>query len=157
MTVAKQTAIESKHGPDCTCTRCVGFEKGNALSLHHGAYAIVALGPRVEELADQIRELVPAYSPSDEITIRLLCLALARLERSSDVAANVPIEELGRLRQEERGWTNTARRLLNDLGMTPTARAGLGLALVQAKGEALRAHLANRRAGTETVKVEGEA
>jgi hypothetical protein len=146
--------IEQKHGPDCTCTRCVGFEKGNPLAIRHGAYAVVALGPRVEELADQIRELVPAYSPSDEITIRLLCLALARLERSSDVAENVPIEELGRLRQDERGWTNTARRLLNDLGMTPTSRAGLGLALVQAKGEALRAHLANKRAGAETIDAE---
>ena len=155
--MVKQTAIEQKHGPDCTCTRCVGFEDGNALALRHGAYAVVALGPRVEELADQIRELVPAYSPSDEITIRLLCLALARLERSSDVAASVPIEELGRLRQDERGWTNTARRLLNDLGMTPTSRAGLGLALVQAKGEALRAHLANKRAGAETIDADGGA
>lgn len=149
--------IERKHGPDCTCTRCKGFEDGNVLALRHGAYAVVALGPRVEELADQIRELVPAYSPSDEITIRLLCLALARLERSSDVTGEVPIEELGRLRENERGWTNTARRLLNDLGMTPTARAGLGLAIVQAKGEALRAHLANKRADAETIDADGGA
>ncbi len=150
--------IEKKHGPDCTCTRCKGFEPGNELALRHGAYAVVALGPRVEELADQIRELVPAYSASDEITIRLLCLTLARLERSSDVTGNVPIEELGRLRENERGWTNTARRLLNDLGMTPTSRAGLGLALVQAKGEALRAHLANKRAAAaETIDAEDKS
>jgi len=147
--------IERKHGPGCDCTRCVGFEKGNSLPLRHGAYAVVALGPRVEELADLIRELVPAYSPSDEITIRLLCLALARLERSSDATGKVPIEELGRLRENERGWTNTARRLLNDLGMTPTSRAGLGLALVQAKGEALRAHLANKRADDEPIDADG--
>jgi hypothetical protein len=42
--------------------RCA-FQPGNDLAVKHGAYAKVALGPRVEELTEEIRPLVPAYSP----------------------------------------------------------------------------------------------
>jgi hypothetical protein len=121
--------------------RCVGFKPGNEVSTRHGACAAVQLGPRVAELADSIRELVPCYSPSDEIALRLLCVALARLERSSDAVGEASPVELKRLREDERGWTNTARRLLADLGMTPTSRAGLGLDVARARGAALRSHL----------------
>jgi hypothetical protein len=30
-----QAVVE--HGPDCTCQRCTGFEKGNEAALRHGA------------------------------------------------------------------------------------------------------------------------
>jgi hypothetical protein len=138
------------HGPDCGCTRCRGFQPenehrvgpGNDLAAKHGAYATVKLGSRVAELADRIRELVPGYAERDEPAVRLLCLALARLEASSTAIADASApDELKRLRDDERGWANTARRYLNDLGLTPTSRAKLGLHVARARGEALRAHL----------------
>jgi hypothetical protein len=58
------------------------FLPGNDLAVKHGAYATVALGPRVDELAEDIRDLVPGYTPCDEVAVRLLCLALARQERA---------------------------------------------------------------------------
>ncbi len=125
------------------------LQPGHTLSLKHGARATVSLGPRVEELADLIRPLVPGYSESDEIALRLLCLALARLEKSSAALAELGPVEMARLRDDERGWANTTRRILTDLGLTPSGRAALGLTVVRAKGEALRAHLVERYADTE--------
>jgi hypothetical protein len=46
----------------------------------HGATADLALAPRAEQIADGLRELVPAASSSDGPTIRLLSLVLARTE-----------------------------------------------------------------------------
>jgi hypothetical protein len=129
------------HGARCQCTRCTGFQPGHDLSTKHGAYAEIKLGPRVNELAVDLRVLIPAYSPSDEPALRLLAMTLARLERAETALEAAEPEDLGRLRQDALGWANAARRLLNDLGMTPTARARLGLDLTRAKGEALRAHL----------------
>jgi hypothetical protein len=114
--------------------------RGNQLAAKHGAYATLALGDRVGELAPVIAEHVPGYTVADEIAVRLLALALARLERSSEaLAETTDVDALNRLRQDERGWANTVRRYLSDLGLTPTARAKLGLDVVRAKGEALRA------------------
>jgi hypothetical protein len=131
----------SSHGPDCSCTRCRGFPPRHELSTRHGAYAVVKLGPRVDELASELRELVPTYQPADEPAVRLLALTLARLERAEEALEQAGPAELGRLRQDALGWANAARRLLNDLAMTPTSRGRLGLDLTRAKGEALRAHL----------------
>lgn len=107
------------------------FEEGNQAAVRHGAYATVALGPRVDELAELLRESVPAYSPSDEVAVRLLGLALARLEAAGTAIEGATPGDLARLRADERGWVNTARRLLGDLGMTPTSRARLGLDLTR--------------------------
>ena len=119
------------------------FRPGHALRATHGAYlAAPKLGPRVDELADLIRPLVPVYDPSDEPVIRLLCLALARLERSAAAIDAVTVdndESVARLRQDERGWANTCRRLLGDLGMSPTSRARLGLDLTRSLSEQARA------------------
>jgi hypothetical protein len=54
--------LAKQHGDECDCVRCTGFPKGHALSTTHSAYATLALGPRVEELAAAVREHVPAYS-----------------------------------------------------------------------------------------------
>ncbi|SRR6266508_3152416 len=113
------------------------FQKGNDVALRHGAYADVKLGPRVAELADEIRPFVPGYAPGDEIGLRVLCLALARLEAS----AAVDSPDARRLREDERGWVNAVRRYLADLGLTPTSRAALGVNLTRARGTALRDHL----------------
>jgi hypothetical protein len=97
------------------------------LSLRHGAYANVRLGPRVEELADELRELVPVYCACDAVAVHLLALTISRLEASAVALEGAEPSELSRLQQDTRGWVNSAGRLLDALGMTPTARARLGV------------------------------
>jgi hypothetical protein len=125
------------------------FQSGNTLALTHGAYAVVAFSSRASEIADEIRPLVPGYSSADEPAVRLLSLVLTRVEKgtaaldevdahaASDLApyAVGDAAKLQRLRQDVLGWTNTARRLLSDLGMTPLSRSRLGLNL--AHGESV--------------------
>lgn len=150
--VARQSGGPAKgasaHGPDCPCVRCTGFQKGHTLSRRHGAYSLVSLEPRALELAGEIRELVPARSDADEISIRLLALALAQVEGASTwLAEHGLVDEHGNARSLLRHlgtMMNTAARIADRLGMTPTSRAQLGLDLTRAKGEALRAHLDER-------------
>lgn len=119
------------------------FQPGHELSLKHGAYASVALGPRVAELADELRPHVPGYTPADEIALRILCLGLARLERSAAAVDDADPAALERLRQDERGWSNTVRRFLSELGMTPRSRAQLGLDIART-GDELQRYLERR-------------
>lgn len=155
--VARQSAGPAKgasaHGPDCTCDRCRGFQPGNAISRRHGGYSLVTLEPRAAALSDEIRELVPARSDSDEVSIRLLALALAQVEAASTwLAEHGLVDEHGNARSLLRHlgtMMNTAARIADRLGMTPTSRAQLGLDLTRAKGEALRAHLDERYGESE--------
>jgi hypothetical protein len=82
----------------------------------HGAHADVRLGPRVVELVEQIVELVPVYPPADEIAVRLLCLALARLEAAEDALAKAAPGDLDRLAATSRA------RLELDLTRTKAKR-----------------------------------
>jgi hypothetical protein len=124
------------------------FEPGHELSVKHGAYANVKLGNRVDELAAELQPLVPGYRPPDQIMVRLLALTLARIEAA--VAALERVDEatagkelvaytsssaaqLHRLREDLRGWINTARRLANDLGMGTVVRIRLGLDVAQVR------------------------
>lgn len=119
------------------------------------------LAPRAAEIADDLRAIVPASSSSDEPTIRLLALVLARVE-----AANNWLAEKGIFRDAKGNvqpvikslstWENTAGRLLDQLGLTPTSRAKLGVHLAHVKGEALRAHLADAYAEPEPEDAEVE-
>lgn len=122
----------SAHGTDCACTRCIGFQPGHELSMRHGAYASpVRLGAEVEELAAELVRLVPAYRESDGPLVNLLALALRRIIRAEPVIAAA--EECGEadaaktLREEQRRWATSATKMLDSLGMSPTARARLGL------------------------------
>jgi hypothetical protein len=52
----------------CPCTRCRGFQPGNALAVTHGACselrgarAVLKLGPRAAEIAVLLADAVPAY------------------------------------------------------------------------------------------------
>jgi hypothetical protein len=122
------------HGPDGTCVKCTGFQPGHELSLRHGAYSTVKLGPRVDELADLVRQDVGSlYRPSDEIMIRLLALVLARIEAAARALETADGDSLQRLAADARGWVNTARRIANDLGLSPTARGKLGLDVALAR------------------------
>ncbi len=110
------------------------FDPGHTASLRHGAYAVIHLGPRVDTIADELREHVPAFAPSDEVALRLLALALARLEACGPAitaAAAADPADQKRLRRNERSWANAARNMLGDLGMTPSSRVRLGIDLVR--------------------------
>lgn len=144
------------HGPECACTRCTGFQAGHELSVRHGAYAVVQLGPRVAELSAELAELVPGYSGSDAVAVRLLALSLVRLERAEAALADAEPGDLARLRVDSLGWANSARRLLNDLGMTPTARARLGVDLGRIAGGGLERLAADGRALREARDLDGE-
>lgn len=112
---------------------------------------MIRLAPRAAEIADDLRQVVPTVSEADEPTIRLLALVLARVE-----VVNVWLDEHGLLKpngapQAVLGvlstWENTASRLCDRLGLTPTSRAQLGLHVTRARGEALRSHLAEHYDG----------
>jgi hypothetical protein len=105
------------------------FEPGNALGVRHGAYAIVRLGDRTAELADQLRQLVPAYMPADDVAVQLLALALARAEAAATALEGAKPGDLARLEQDLRGWVTKATSLADKLGMTPTSRSRLRLDL----------------------------
>jgi hypothetical protein len=122
----------------------MGFQPAHALSRKHGAYAVVALRGRADELASELRELVPLASLSDSPTIDVLALLLAQLERAGVVLASAQQreherltqggaataedrDELKRLAADLRGWTNTALRYLEALGLSPRSRLALGL------------------------------
>jgi hypothetical protein len=54
-------------------------------------------------------------------------------------------QDPAKLRSDALGWANAARRLLNDLGLTPTSRARLGLNVARTRrGAALEEHLRER-------------
>jgi hypothetical protein len=138
----------TKHGSECSCTRCQGFQSGNQLPVKHGAYAMVQLAPRAAEIAAELSEVVPAASPADTPTIRLLALTLARIERIETWLAEQPLHDFRNEQGEMQpalkqlaGWVNTAARLCDRLALTPTSRGKLGLDLSRARGEALRQHL----------------
>lgn len=108
------------------------FEPGNDASLRHGAYASPArLSAETEELAAMLAELVPAYRASDGPAVQLLALTWARVRRAEaaivEAEAAGDTERLIELHRRLRGWVTTAARYLDALGMTPTARARLGL------------------------------
>lgn len=115
-------------------------------ALTHGAYAPAALAPRVAALAAEIAELVPVCAPADRPLIKLLAWQLARVEAVNawlDTAGifdakGTPQPILARLGT----WETQAARLLDQLGMSPTARVRLGVDLV--RGASLEQHLKSR-------------
>jgi hypothetical protein len=121
-------AVALRHGPDCDCDRCLGAQSGNQLARKHGGYSLLGIGDRATRIADEIRETMPARADADEPVLLLLATTLARIERAN--AALIATDDTSsrqRLSDDLRSWINTARRLANDLGLTPTSRARLGL------------------------------
>lgn len=128
------SAVERLHGADCGCVRCVGFQPGHELTLKHGAYSKLKLAPRAEQLCDEYMALVPFGSEADRPIVSLLAMAMAQAERAGLVLTieqaesaktGVSSDRLDRLSSDMRGWINTAARLLDQLGMSPTSRARL--------------------------------
>jgi len=123
------------------------FQVGNILARRHGSYSSVELRGRAIDLAGEIRDHLPLYSPADEPAVRLLSIVLARVERANDALdevdehfAGAPLqaflakngEGLDRLRKDLRQWINTAAKLASELGMTPSSRSRMGLDLALA-------------------------
>jgi hypothetical protein len=150
-----------EHGPSCPCPRCTGFQPGNRYAdgnqnnLQHGAYSRLSLQPRAKKLRDELASLIPLGTDSDAPALDLLALVLAQTERAglalaveqAESSARVQVGEpasprLDRLAQDCRGWINTATRLLDALGMTPTSRARLAGDLAVASRDAGLARLA---------------
>jgi hypothetical protein len=113
------------------------FQPGHRLSVKHGSYAPLLLGERVAELAPHLEALVPAMSPSDRPAVELLALTLARLERGERAVEEAEqrgdIEGAGPRERDVRAWIGLGVKLLSALGMTPTARARLGLDVALAR------------------------
>jgi hypothetical protein len=105
---------------------------GNQRAVTHGAYAMLRLAPRAAEIGEELRAILPAPADSDEITVRLLALTLAKIE-----AGEAWIAEHGLFRNQKgdpwpvagdlNRWANTAHALAKSLGLTTLARAGLNL------------------------------
>jgi hypothetical protein len=128
------------HDPDCLCVRCSGFQPGNNVPVRHGAYSSpLKLEARAAEIANELRPLLPLYSPVDEPALRLAAITLVRVERAAaaleeiDARATSEIgtylfeqhDKVARLRSDLRSWISTCDRLLDRLGMNPTSRARL--------------------------------
>jgi hypothetical protein len=124
------------------------FDEANTASLRHGAYSTVQIGPRATELAAEITDSMPLYSPADTPAVRLLAVALARVERA--VAALDEVDDalgdrklaafmadgqdrLDRLRRDLRSWIGVSAKLMADLGLTPASRVRLGTDLMLAQ------------------------
>jgi hypothetical protein len=118
---------------------------GNRRAVTHGGYATLALAPRSAEIRVQLRELVPARMDADDAAISLLSFQLARIEAAADyLERHDLLDSRGRPRPVLKvlsTWENSAARLLDQLGLTPTSRAKLGLDLTRARGAALAEHL----------------
>jgi hypothetical protein len=144
----------AKHGDDCGCTRCRGFQPGHTASLKHGAYSVVAIRGRVAEIADRIRIDMPVRSPADEMAIEGLAIVTARIEKAYEAIAQLdeavvnPIgsylgdraEAVTRMRDDLRRWLALQLRYEEALGLTARSRAGLGLDIalgVRAMGTAI--------------------
>jgi hypothetical protein len=108
----------------------------------------------------------------------LFATALVRIENASNAMALVdesatPLgpylgggkngDDLGpglqRLREDLRRWVETARRLANDLGLTPTSRAKLGLDIASAQRafSIVEYHRAREAAGLSPYDEEDDA
>lgn len=116
------------------------FSKGHELTVTHGAYARIKLAPRAAELAEGFREIAPLATDADAPGFAALGLVAAQLEAATMALEDADPADMGRLRQDARGWSTTFLKYLDRFGMTPAARAKLGLDVART-GEALKAHL----------------
>ena len=108
-------------------------------ALKHGALVTSGAGAgalqrRADELAGELRSLVPGGTAADEPLLTLLALTLARVE-----IVNAWLDQHGLFRnargsepqpilKQLQSWENAALRLCAELGLSPSARARLGVA-----------------------------
>jgi hypothetical protein len=120
------------------------FEPGNTLSvgnrgpMTHGAYARLRLSEAAAETADALRELAVVYDEADEPTLQAFGFVLEQMKAAS-AALNEAKTRADRLRlsADSRGWALAALRYAESFGMTPRARAALGLDSARTAGAQL--------------------
>jgi hypothetical protein len=118
------------------------FERGNTLSLKHGARSPRLVGRRAGEIAERLAALVPGYDDSHAPTVELLARELARIELADEWLDEHGIidaegQPAGILKMRS-VWTNSAARLASDLGLNPMQQARLGLVRARTGDEARR-------------------
>lgn len=139
------------------------LKKGNRAAVKHGARANLP-ARQVEAKADEIAEAVPVRGhdgqlhPSDRHAVRMLADVLMRIDLASAHLAEVGMvnrkgEAHSLLRHISR-WEAHAARLMHELGMTPKARAELGVDL--AKQRDLAREWADRKKRPPAIDAEAE-
>lgn len=110
------------------------FPAGNALHLLHGLYSDRVRQPLEETFATALREamrsgLGSVYDPAlDEHAVRRAARALATVEIVETQIDREGVDELSdRVVQDYQRAVTSAEKWLAALGMTPTARAKLGV------------------------------
>lgn len=125
-----------------------GAKPGETRALTHGFTSVVTIAPKAEGIAATLRPLIPAYTTSDEPALTLLAWQLARIESANEyLAEHGLLDAKGKPRPVLKILStseNSAARLMDALGLTPTSRAKLGVDL--AKGADLAAELAKAQA-----------
>jgi hypothetical protein len=129
------TEPATRHGDDCECTRCRGFQPGHELSIRHGARAVLHLRPRAAELAETIRDaLGPTYSPRFELAIAAAAAAAAQYEKAMDALLGAEnADELVDLERYATRWARLLFTALSSLGLTPLSASKLGWNLAEAQ------------------------
>lgn len=145
------TAPALAHGPDCSCTRCRGFEPGNeagvatrfgganAAGQRHGFFASPRMrredAEEVSEIAEAVVAMMPAVAESDALAVELLAVRIWRWRRAlADVSVNGEIRgdrEAPILRHLE-AVERAIDRSCAALGLSPTSREALGLTKIRA-------------------------
>lgn len=133
------------------------FMPAHTASTRHGAYAAVAISKRSGATAEALRSLAVVLDEADEpalqmfaFTIEQMKAAAAALEEADDRESRL------RLSKDARGWAATALRFAETFGMTPRARAGLGLDLIRGQAAQLTVSRLAALADAET-ETNGEA
>lgn len=135
------------------------LQPGNELRLTHGAYLPrLSSKPEVIEAAQQLLALAPIATPADGPVATLAAVSLDRVRRALQHVEQLEAEggEVPeRLASDLRGWVRESARLCDQLGLSPSARARLGLHVVRSQSE-LHDYLHRKLAGDGEVVVEVE-
>jgi hypothetical protein len=101
------------------------FEEGNTAAVKHGAYAVLQLKPRAEEIAGRLREAMgETYEPRFEASVEAAALAAPRVEAAMGaLLEEADQEKLSRLDQNARGWLRLYLTTLERFGLMPEADA----------------------------------
>jgi hypothetical protein len=109
--------------------------------MSHGFWAIAEIerNPRTAAFAEWLLAELPTRGPGDEVTVWLAAGCIERVLRGREEIAKRGLAAPNGMRRDLGTAERTISRLLNDLGLTPTARAKLGLDRV--RGAALIEHI----------------
>jgi hypothetical protein len=117
-------------------THLAPAESGNQLARKHGVYArlSVAESAEVAEIADELREVMPAPTESDEPILAVIAAGMHRLRKANDVLERSGLMMGSRVHPLVRYVLEAERnlaRMLASVGGTTAAKADLGLRVAQ--------------------------